>query len=479
MIRKLVFPKSFRGWVLVLTLAGLLTGLASLALVLRERPAQAQERVRPNVVLVTLCSFRFDRLGAAGYWRPLTPYLDSLAAEGVFFENAVSTSSWTKPAAASLITGLTAGAHQLTDYYKVQDIVADRVGAKRTLPAGSVTLAELLRADGYRTMSRVNNVHAGEFFGVTRGFEDARTDNTVKTEELLGDFERSLDAGDGRPFFFWLFTLDAHSPYAPGLEYYRRTARGEVPATEWEYEKRRVRLFKDVMERMYGAKDWPEEMRRDWIDLYDAEVLRLDEQLSRIREILERRGLASSTVIVVTADHGERFFEHGRVDHGLLLDQPTTKIPLIVTGPGIPRGVRVPEVVRSIDVYPTIAELAAVEVPPIVQGVSLAPLLRGERSRWRKLPAVAYAEKEYSLRLGRFNLRVSERTGPLGLFDVESDFLEEHDLSAERSRLVRQMVLLLRQQMAEDAARRRSVGSASERELSPEVRKQLKALGYL
>ncbi len=334
---------------------------------------------RPNILLVTLCSFRYNRLGTSRqYPRDLTPFLDNLAAGGAFFENAVSSACWTKPSTASLLTGTTPGVHRMTDYYEVADILSGKVTPKRRMPPGVVTLAELLSKAGYRTASRVNNVHAGEYFDVTRGFQDRRTDNTVTTGALLDDFELWLEKSDNsKPFFFLLFTLDAHTPYDPAFEWYSPLARRTPGVSSDDYPTFRTGVYRDVMTILNDDDPcWPEPMRRDWIDLYDAEIAQLDAALARIPDILAGAGLLDDTVIIVTADHGERFFEHGRVDHGWFPDQPVLHVPLILAGPDIPHGARVPQVVRSIDIYPTVAAIAGVDPPATVQGINLLPILQ-------------------------------------------------------------------------------------------------------
>lgn len=445
---------------------------------------EGQARVeQPNLVLVTLCSFRFERLGAAGrYFRPLTPFLDSLAERGVFFESARSAASWTKPSAATLLTGVTPTVHQLDDYYKIADILGGEIGPKRVMPENLVTLAELFGAAGYRTASRVNNLHAGSFFRVTEGFENELTDNQVETPEMLRDFEEwlaEIDPGD--PFLFFLFTLDAHTPYNPDYEYYLRATRDPRPVSRGEYRAFRQGVYRRVMDILDGDRDWPADLQRDWIDLYDAEILQLDDALSRLPEILERAGVADDTVIVVTADHGERFFEHGRVDHGWWPDEPVIEIPLLFAGPGIPRGVRVEKVVRSLDVYPTLASLAGVEPPEYVQGIDLVPYFR----RPGELPRlVAYSQgrggTEYALRRGPYKLRSTTRSSAESrLYDVVADPMETEDVSQELPDVHRELGEELSRWLRSSRDLRREIGRASSRELTPEAVEELKSLGYI
>ncbi len=433
---------------------------------------------RPNIVLVVLCAFRFNRIGAAGYWRPLTPNLDRIASRGVFFEHAVSAASWTKPAAASLLTGLTPGVHQLDDYYDVADILGGRVMRKKVLPPNLTTLASQLRANGYDTFARVNNVHAGDYFGVTRGFENQRTDNTVHLDDMVDQLHRWLLARNrSKPFFAMLFTLDTHAPYDPGYQFFERTSRYPLPGGGWEFEKLRVRTENEVMAHLASDHRWPQELQERWIDLYDAGVMEVDSRFRQLQTVLAETGALHDTIFVVTADHGERFFEHGRVDHGWFPDEPVLQVPLILAGPGIPRGRRVSAVVRSIDLYPTIDELLGLENPPLLQGTSLLPLIHGETEPAPR-PAFSVGDAEYALRVGRYKLRWAPGSAKM-LYDLEADPTESHDLSGEAPEVFQRIEEQLERILRLEAVLRPKVGTARQREVEPAVRNRLRALGYV
>lgn len=476
---------SARRWTVLVTVS--IIALTSCQPLSQEvsRPADHSE-VRlehPNILLVTLCSFRHNRIGAAWqYPRDLTPYLDSLAGRGVFFENAVSSACWTKPSTASLLTGTTPGVHRMSDYYKVADILAGKVTPKRKMPNGVVTLAELLTNAGYRTASRVNNVHAGEYFDVTRGFQDRRTDNKVDTHALLDDFERWLEASDGsKPFFFLLFTLDLHTPYNPGFEWYSAHSRRTPKVPKDDYSRFRMSVYRDVMAILKDNEPcWPEPLRRDWIDLYDAAVARLDAALSRIPAILTEAGVLGDTVVILTADHGERFFEHGRVDHGWFPDEPVLHVPLILAGPGIPQGLRVPEVVRSIDLYPTVAAIAGLEPPSTIQGVNLLPFLEAPERGFPKLGALSYGSGQtLALRRGAHKLFFDGASGDSRLYNIERDFLQEFDLAEVSPELTQRLLDELHELLDREAALQALVGEGEEVELDDKIIEELRALGYL
>jgi arylsulfatase A-like enzyme len=435
--------------------------------------AQSQ---RPNVVLVTLCSLRFDHTGLGGYDRPTTPFLDALAASGVLFASAVSAASWTKPATASLLTGLTPNVHALWDFHRLADVVEGRVTPKRVLADGLVTLPECLAEAGWATACRVNNVNAGAFFNLTQGCADTRTDHGMDTAAMLDDLGAWLARRDrARPFFFLLFTRDAHTPYGPSWASYRRFSADPVP--EDRYDAHRKAVDTEVRRLVEARAPVPAPLAREWTALYDAALAELDGALARLPRVLAEAGVTSDTVVIVTADHGERFFEHGLVGHGGRLDEPVLRVPLIVAGPGVPPGRRVDRVVRTIDVYPTVAELAGVEPPAMLQGRSLVPLLAGRDDGFPPLTAFSTTGRAHALRDG--HLKLHARPAGRALYDVAEDPEEQHDVAAERPATLRTMTEALGAWLRQEETLRARVGEAPAQEPTPEVVEQLRALGYL
>ena len=454
---------------------------------------------RPNIVLVTLCSMRLSHAGFAGYDRPTTPFLDHLAATGTVFDNAFSASSWTKPATASLVTGLTPNVHQLVDGYRTEDILSGAASERRVLPEGVPTLAESLRDAGYATACRVNNVHAGEFFNLTRGCDDAVTRYRMKTSQMVDDLADWLkrrsegggndarpghEADTDRPFFFSIFTLDAHAPYTPEYEDFRRFQRGE-PVAEAKFAAYVETTHRGVWRLLSEGEDVPAELRERWIDLYDAALASLDRRLSQLPGVLEAAGEASNTAIVVTADHGESFFEPGRsgfrlATHGFDLAEALIRIPMIFHGPGISPGLRVSPVVRSIDVFPTLMELAQAKRPEHLQGHSLVRVLGGEIDA---LPIVtAFSSRasghHHAVHDGRFklHLRPPDRHK---LYDTRSDPAEIQDLLTERPEEARRLSQELAIWLHQEEALRARFNEVWSREPTPDVVEELRTLGYL
>jgi len=457
--------------------------LASLGAGCRDVAPSAKEVVgsRPNVVLVVLCSFRPDRMGAMGSPRGLTPFLDRMAAEGTLFENAVSASSWTKPSTASLMTGLTPGVHGMRDFYRPGEIESGEALERRVLPESVAILPAALARAGYDTFCRVNNVHAGEFFGLTWGCQDQVTRFGMDTDEMVGQLAGWLDRREsGRPFFAYLFSREVHSPYqAPYEDFREMRPGGDVPPPE-DFAAWRDGVRRKVWRLAKARRPVPEPLRRSWIDLYDAQFPGLDRALSRLPGLLAGRDAERDTLFLVTGDHGERLFEGGRIDHGgPRLDQAVLRIPLLAWGAGVPPGRRVSPVVRSIDVFPTLLDLAGAERPVVLQGESLVPLIwPGEEEPPSRSAFSSAGRHSFAVRLGSYVLRLRRRQGR-ALYDLETDPWERHDLLSEEPEVARRLQRELRRWLNEEKALSRAVDDASTRELPPEVIEELRALGYL
>jgi arylsulfatase A-like enzyme len=308
---------------------------------------------------VVVDTLRADRLGCYGAERDTSPSLDALARGGVRFERAYATAPWTKPAVASMFTGLYPAAHG-----------AGRV--KNALPEGARTLAEILREAGYRSAGVVSHDVVRAVNGFAQGFDrylesEAGGHDHVSTpgvtEQALAELA-DLAAGDA-PFFLFVHYFDPHYNYKrhPGVGF----------AAE-----RAGRL--DGSQPLVSLRRWGEDLSDAELgflrDLYDEEIRFTDAGIGRLLEGLERSGRGGNTYVVATADHGEAFLEHGWLGHTRSLYDVLLRVPLLVRGPGLdPRVVEEP--VSLVGLLPTVLDLLGVEPPQGLHGVSLAPALRG------------------------------------------------------------------------------------------------------
>jgi arylsulfatase A-like enzyme len=479
--------KPFRGTRIRKVAAGLLVALACLNVSVFFH----QKTVRPtgpDIILIYLDALRADHLGCYGYHRDTSPSIDRLAGAGVLFRNVVSQASSTFP---SVHSGLTS---------KYASTFLD---AHACLPAKHLTLAECLKNHGYRTLAissspvvtKSNTTHSlGGFeqgfdlfdesvaYGVDWNWQWRSPEGVV--EKALGWIEKS-----DRPFFLFLYIMDPHSDYRCPEPYHSRfdpDYRGRK-----EVEDGQMAFF--AAEILKGSESRLD--RRDiehFVALYDGEVAYADSEIGRLLKSLEKRNRLDETLVVLTSDHGEEFLEHGGVHHGYTLYNEVTRVPLVVRyPPQIPQSRVIDDrLVQSIDMAPTILEIAGIEKPAGMQGESLMPLIRNSEASWREyalsetpftdMKALTKGKWKYIYSLGTRPLapvhRITQAQGGR-LYNLEEDPGELRDVYSENPELARDLHAILLGLLPE--AERNRLGENQEIEMHTHVKEQLKSLGYL
>jgi arylsulfatase A-like enzyme len=373
------FPTLVTAWAAagaVAVVAGWLEG--------RPRAEAAAAPGGPNVLVIVADTLRADHLSTYGYARPTSPNLDRIATRGVVFEHAFAASSWTAPSHAALLTGRHLHEHG------VEWATTHRFAA---IPYP--TLPEVFAARGYRTAAFSANLfwftramgfgrgfmHFDDYFHspadmVLRTFYGRAFETLVlrrmgyediparkRAPDVSRAFLEWVDRGGDRPFFAFLNFMDAHDPYLPPAPFRTRFAtRGEPGGLlNWRLGRKDLQLTP--------------EQREAEIDAYDGAIAYLDHHLAALVEALRARGLGDRTLVVITSDHGEAFAEHGNYLHGNSLYREEIEVPLILLGPGVPAGTRIPTPVSTAAVAATVADLADGDRGPF-PGPSLALLWR-------------------------------------------------------------------------------------------------------
>lgn len=306
---------------------------------------------RPNIIVIVIDSLRARNLSCYGYERNTTPTIDSLAATGILWANCLAQSSWTLPSMTSIMTGLTERSHG----------AGQRDNLEYMLHPDAPFLANLMRDHQYRTFGYFNVAYLDEIHGFNRGFDSFRCEMgiPVRADTITGAFTGWLDSLEaGEPFFALLHLYDPHMPYNPPEPY--NTMFG--PLAE-NFQSRWTMTDDGVI--------LDPENRQHYIDLYDGETAFADNELSLLFTHLRSAGLDGNTIILITADHGEEFNEHGSIFHGHSFFQEVIHVPLIITGPGIPAGVVDSTWVGLFDLAPTILGIAGIPVPEVMEGVDL------------------------------------------------------------------------------------------------------------
>jgi arylsulfatase A-like enzyme len=423
-----------------------------------------------NIVVVVVDTLRADRVGAVTAHGSLTPFLDDLGRHGVRFAHAYSTSSWTIPSVASLFTSR----------YPSQHLVR---GFDSTLAAGEVTLAKRLRAAGWVTAGFSANPQLQAQHGYGQGFDAWQTFPSFKLRgpELRAACFQWIDAhwhrSSAGPLFLFLQYMEPHAPYQPPAPFRAQAA----PDVSDETMRRANDLLVGLQWSALTAADVAA-----LSSLYDGEVAAVDAELRTLFEGLEERGVLDGALVLVTADHGEEFREHGPMAHGFTLYNQAIRVPLVVVGTPFPPGVTVDSNVSLLDVAPTVLGLVFEPAEPRFEGQSLLPVLYGlapPRDVLAELlasQAVDFRHHAAALVRGDVKLLVSPGSRPEfrqdTLFDLATDPLEAHPnppATASDELLMRLDLEWTLEQLAQRA------GEERHRELTPEQRDRLRALGYV
>jgi arylsulfatase A-like enzyme len=366
----------------------------------------------PNLVIITLDTTRADALGAYGQRWPVSPRIDRMAVEGVLFDQAVTSSPETLPSHSTIFTGLQPYAHGV------------RENAGYVLPEENRTLAEILADEGYNTAAEIASLVLRDDTRIAQGFANRRDPSSpgVRLKQIRlrdGDKVRTAtrqtrtgaDISDrgiefiqrqsAAPFFLWLHYFDPHDPYSAPAQFNLR-----IPESP-----------------------------------YHAEVASADFQVGRVLDAIDAAGLRERTLVVLTADHGEGLGEHNELSHSYFVYDTTARVPLIFWGLNdLPRGARIPRLVRSVDITPTVLELLGLPALSGIDGTSLVPLLRdgsldlglegyGEATRFSVIfgmPPIRF------LRRGRW--KYIHKMNP-ELYDVIADPSERHNQIESRPEL--------------------------------------------
>lgn len=426
----------------------------------------------PNLLVLLVDTLRADRLGTYGAEPSPSPTLDALARRGLVFEDSVSQSSWTMASVGSILTGLHPRSHG------APPVTGRQPGADPSwgfLAERLVTWPELAQQAGITTVGVSANPLISRGTNLAQGFEtftefpwDGRRHGWYAATEVNQHFLDWLDRNRAWRFVAYLHYMEPHDPYAPppamrppppaGLD--RRLVAGDVTPAANAINVR-------------GGAPLPAEAIAYLRQLYDAEIRVWDDALASLLAELERRRVLESTIVVVTADHGEEFQEHGRLKHGTQLYEESLRVPLVLVGPGIAAGRRA-DTAQGIDVFPTVAGLLGVTPPDGLPGRDLLATTAGrdavaETTRGI-LPGGGPTDLT-ALRTPHWKLIVTGATGAVELFDLARDPGERASRPADPEAAAMQTTL--ERWTATAAPAPRSDGA------DPAMRAKLRALGYV
>ena len=324
-------------------------------------------------VLISLDTLRADHLGAYGYDRDTSPFFDSLAAGGVLFERAVVQYPSTLTSHMTIFTGL---------YPQEHEVLPPSTVLSREIE----TLPEIFQRYGFRTAGHTEGGFMAGGYGFARGFDEFTDTAYGSDTDIERTFQRGLDFLSSlradEPFFLFLHTYAVHDPYEPP-ERFRSLFWSEVVPEAGDSSGEFLRLVNR------GEEQVSPETLRYYEAQYDATIRYVDEVLQHFVEELQTLEVLEETTLIITSDHGEEFGEHGKVAHTQVYPE-CLMVPLLVVHPQHGDGMRITELVETVDLAPTLLELAGIEAPAELSGRSLVDSIRGERGETST--SQAYAE---------------------------------------------------------------------------------------
>ncbi|HUP22821.1 MAG TPA: sulfatase [Thermoanaerobaculia bacterium] len=431
---------------------------------------RASERIAAkNVILYVVDTVRWDQVGESGATSSNAPNLHALAETATFFANARAQAPWTRASVASMLTGLRPWRHRAN------------AGGER-LADSLDTLAEVLAEAGLTTAAFTTNGNVAPSLGFAQGFDhfDYLREHGPKihvpADALHGRVLQWLGTlSEDQNFFLWIHATDPHAPYTPDSQ----------PSSGIDEAARlRLRSTEFLMQIYKSRKELPGPELEHLLDLYGAEVRAWDAELGRLMAALVERQLLAETLLIVVADHGEEFFDHGGWQHSTSVFEEVIKVPLVIRLPGAgPSDGRVTDHhAEHVDVFPTVLDVLDLPVNSDIDGKSLLPYLRGEPAD-RLSPQISSLETRqhvvaesialYGHKLVR--TWASGRHQSLALYDLTNDQRETTDLTSSKPIATEALRLLL-----EAATFSRSLGVESDPEqLDPELASTLRVLGYV
>lgn len=398
--------------------------------------AGARDPDRPDVFLVVLDTLRADHLSQYGYTRDTSPAIASFAAQATVFTAAYAPAPWTLPSTTSLLTGLAPPHHRIRTY---ADVLPDEVD----------TIAEKFSRAGWRTGAVSYNLTVSSKTGLNQGF-DRFTEATGRVlayphfEKMVAEATDWVDRGVDDPLFLYLQPMNCHGPYRvpPSSQ---QTLLGRRPAQGFDYYGRRMTAI--MRDHKLSLRDSVPARYLDSLEeKYDTAVRYSMDELGRFLDELRARNLYDNSLIVVTADHGEELFDHGGFSHGYSLYNEVLHVPLYVKLPGQTTGRRVDTRVSTVDLAPTLMELAHLDATGM-DGRSLAPATRGAPiegdtlvvdAQWpRRCAGRAVIQDDW--KLVHIDQNYEGLRDATQLYDLKADPREQNDVASRHPDIVEQL----------------------------------------
>ncbi len=436
--------------------------------------APAEEEL---VLVLIVDTLRQDALGCYGREGAATPRIDAIAEEGVRFDQAISSSGWTLPSVASLLTGTWPTLHKATGKAtRLTPITTD-------LPSA----AEVFRDGGFATIGFANAAFLSPLLGLDRGFDlfdhrHAYNQEIRRADETIDAALGAIAERRGQRTFALVHVFDVHLDYDPPAGF-------ADPFVAGRTEPPPPLSMRDCLEM---ARDGAPPATKDVAyvrGLYQGEVAFVDRAVGRLVDGLDELGLWKKTTFVLLADHGEEFWDHGGFEHGHTLYDELIRVPLLLRLPPERRlgGLVIDEQVRTIDVMPTLFALSGLKSPASFAGESMLPILAGspQAPRVAFSQSTLYGANKLSWRVDPYQLiydLAADTEQPIELYDFRADPLTRDDLVASRPEVAKRLHQDLARFYNDLKQRAKSISTPKVEDMSPchihEYLESIESLGY-
>jgi arylsulfatase A-like enzyme len=437
-----------------------------------------------NIILISLDTLRADHLGCYGYERETSPAIDTLAEDSALFLNTYSSSPWTLSSHVSLLTSLNPMRHGV--HYE-----------NEKMDSSLVTLADLLRQEGFACSAFTGGGFVNSVYGFSKGFDSyGQSSRGIRQKDsaewICASVLDWIDDHRDRDFFLFIHTYQPHNPFSsppPFNSFFLDEDDRWDEIDMLEYVGGKKGIFKKL----------PDRERRNIVNLYDGEIRYTDAKLiGPLMERLKELGIYDTSLIILTSDHGEEFYDHNGWEHGHTLYDELLKVPLIIKLPESQFAkTRIPTIVRLIDVMPTILDEQGISVSGLdLDGKSLVPVLRGKEVADRRFVAykadnildshvpqkLSVNEERNKLILNRsftaqqldFFAFPPPEPVPVELYDLSESPAEKKNIVDEKPRIASRLV-----QLINDLYAKIKEGKSEKADIDKELLEQLRALGYL
>ncbi|MFA5025749.1 MAG: sulfatase [Candidatus Shapirobacteria bacterium] len=342
----------------------------------------SQGNKKYNLILISFDGLQSKHLNSYGYPMKTTPNLDDFLKSSSLFTKTVSPSSWTVPSHMSIFTSMYPSEHKVINKFSDFNLETQTgvIANLKKLSPNAVTLAEILKNNGYATGGFTGDAGVGPQFGFNQGFD------TYFETETFGGLEGSapkavewLKQNKDKPFFLFLHGYDVHGQHEPkggfDYRYVTKPYTGKFTGNKVEQGKLREEALANG-----GTLEMSDEDIAFWRAIYDEKINRNDLEFKNFMDQVKEMDLMENTIVILMSDHGTEFFEHNSIDHGSTLYGELIDTLLAIHKPGQTKGQKIDQVVSTMDLMPTILDLLKIQnpVPQQTKGVDLVPALSGK-----------------------------------------------------------------------------------------------------